>query len=380
MPSYVKQYFPFLFLSFLLPFWWGISCCGGRDTTALSGDTIPMLHSSLLTIVECDEYTVADVRNPWSGSHSRRYLLLPRGAELPTGMPEGIVVRTPIESAVLFSGVHATLFEELDAADCIAGVCDAEYLYCDAVQKGLENGAVVDCGSSLDVNMEKVFQVKSDALLVLPYENGGYGKLENIKVPIIECADYMESSPLGCAEWIRFYARLIGKAERGDSLFAAICGDYERVKALAESAVERPLLMCELKSSSAWYVPGGKSTMGQLYADAGACYLFADNENSGSLPLAYEVVLEKAANADVWFFKYNAPVDKTYSSLLADFAGYAHFRPFKEKRVYSCNTARKRIFEATSFHPERLLKEFVAILHPEALPGYKPVYYEELSE
>ena len=41
------------------------SCVGSHDKVAVVGDTIPMRHSSLLTMVECDGYTVVDVKNPW---------------------------------------------------------------------------------------------------------------------------------------------------------------------------------------------------------------------------------------------------------------------------------------------------------------------------
>jgi iron complex transport system substrate-binding protein len=120
--------------------------------------------------------------------------------------------------------------------------------------------------------------------------------------------------------------------------------------------------------------------MGGMYSDAGADYIFASNPTNGSVPLSYEVVLDKASDADVWLVKYNSPVDLTRSSLLADFKGYAHFKPFKEGEIYACNTAKKRIFESTSFHPEKLLRELVYIFHPELLPGYVPVYYEKMRD
>jgi iron complex transport system substrate-binding protein len=136
--------------------------------------------------------------------------------------------------------------------------------------------------------------------------------------------------------------------------------------------------MCELKSSSAWYVPCGQSTMGQMYADAGADYLFSWCEGSGSVPLSYEVVLDKAADADVWLLKYNSDVDRTLESLLADFAGYSHFKPFRQRNIYACNTHHRHLFEETAFHPERLLKELVAIFHPRLLTGYTLQYYEKM--
>lgn len=356
-----------------------MSCGGTKEQyPPVEGDAVPMQYSSLLTIVESEGCTVVDIANPWSEGVMQRYVLVPSAAELPAILPAGVLLRTPLDNVILFSGVHAGLLSELGAGNAIKGVCDALYIYCDAVADGLTAGSIVNCGSSLNVDTEAVAQVSPDAVFVLPYENGGFGKLENLGIPLVLCADYMESSPLGCAEWMRFYGRLLGVETRCDSLFSVVCREYEALSSAAKSVEYRPGLMCELKSSSAWYVPCGQSTMGQMYADAGADYLFSWCEGSGSVPLSYEVVLDKAADADVWLLKYNSDVDRTLESLLADFAGYSHFRPFKQRNVYGCNTRYRHLFEETAFHPERLLKELVAIFHPDLLAGYTLQYYEKM--
>ena len=356
-----------------------MSCGGAKEQyPPVDGDAVPMQYSSLLTIVESEGCTVVDIANPWSEGVMQRYVLVPSAAELPANLPAGVLLRTPLDNVILFSGVHAGLLGELGAGNAIKGVCDAQYIYCDAVADGLAAGSIVDCGSSLNVDTEAVAQVSPDAVFVLPYENGGFGKLENLGTPLVQCADYMESSPLGCAEWMRFYGRLFGAGARSDSLFSVVRREYEALSSTAKSVEYRPKVMCELKSSSAWYVPCGQSTMGQMYADAGADYLFSSYEGSGSVPLSYEVVLDKAADADVWLLKYNSLLEKSLRSLQEEFAGYSHFAPFKNRCVYACNTHSKHLFEETSFHPERLLKELVAILHPHLFPSYKCVYYEKM--
>lgn len=353
--------------------------CKGIHSNDIYGNTVEIKHSSLLSILECEGYTLVDVKNPWGKGLLGRYLLVPSDSAMPADIPNGTVLRTPLENCILFSGVHVALFEELGVSSVIAGVCDKQYIYSSKTRDAIENGSVTDCGSSLNVNAEAVAYVNPDAIFVLPFENGGYGKLDKMTFPLVECADYMEASPLGCAEWIRFYGRLVGRANESDSVFNAVCNEYKRLCGRAASASTRPKLMCELKSSSAWYVPGGNSTMGQMYKDAGADYLFYGYEGSGSVPLSYEVVLDKASDADIWLFKYNSEHKRTLSSMLADFDGYMHFKPFKQKKVYACNTRLNNLFEEASFHPERLLKELLALFHPSLVPGYKTVYYEKVE-
>ena len=358
-------------LSFLLS-------CNSRDAEPVEGKQVEIRHSSLLAICESNGYTVVDVKNPWGEGLLRRYILVPSDSTMPQNLPTGTLIRTPLSKTVLFSGVHALLFQELEALSAISGVCDCRYIYSTGVQSGLKEGTILDCGSSLDINTETIVRVNPDAIFVLPYENGGYGKLDRFSYPLVECADYMETSPLGCAEWVRFYARLLGCDEKGDSIFNAVCNEYETLRGKVSDVSIRPKLMCELKSTSAWYVPGGSSTMGQMYKDAGADYVFADYDTNGSVPLSVEVMLDKAADADVWLFKYNSLTDRTYTQLLGEYAGYAHFKPFKEKNVYACNTHRKNVFEETAFHPERLLRDLVSLFHPSLFPEYKTVYYEKM--
>ncbi len=347
------------------------------ENDALQGEYVRMEESSLLTIIECDGYTVVDVANPWGKGRLQRYLLVPSSGELPRPLPAGTVVRTPVENALLFSGVHVALLKELGASECVKAVCDAEYIYSGKTAAAIRSGEVVDCGSSLDIDIERVAQASPDAAFVLPFENGGYGKLGRTAIPLIECADYMEGSPLACAEWMRFYGRLVGRGAAADSLFYAVYNEYISLAYMAARDIVNPKMMCGLKGSSAWYVPAEGSTMGQMYSDAGAVYPF-NYEGTGSVPLSYETVLDLAADADIWLIKYNSPVELTYASMLEDFGGYAHFRAFKEKNVYACNTRNKRIFEECVFHPERLLEELVVLFHPHLYPLYELRYYEKL--
>ncbi len=357
------------------------SCGSGVSPTAVqcAGDTLRMHHSTLLQMVDCDSFTVVEVKNPWRGGLLNRYLLVAADEPLPCNMPQGTLLRTPLKRTLLFSSVHASLVEELGCFESIKGVCDAEYIISARVKAAVCAGAVADCGRSHDVDVERVASLSPDAVFVLPFENGGYGKLEKLKYPIVECAEYMETSPLAAAEWVRFYGRLFGKAAEADSLFATVCERCENLSTLVEGCDSRPTLMCELKSHTAWYVPAGQSTMGRMYSAAGVDYLFADKAGSGSRPLSFETVLARASDADFWLLKYNSPCKKSRASLLEEFSGYAHFRPFKEGNIYACNTGEKALFEETAFRPDLLLAELIAIFHPSLMGGYKLKYYEKMQ-
>ena len=214
-------------------------------------------------------------------------------------------------------------------------------------------------------DVEKIIALHPEALFISPFENsGGYGKLDNLNIPIIEAADYMETSPLGRAEWIKFYG-LLFEANTADSLFAAIEKEYLALKTQAAKLPKGLSVLTERKMGSVWYSPGGKSTMGILLKDANARYIFADDEHSGSLSLSPEQVIARGSEVDVWAFKYFGGQPLSRTALLQEYDGYKALRAFQTGNIYECNTDRIPYFETVSFHPEILLREFILLSHPQ---------------
>ena len=295
----------------------------------------------------------------------------------------------------------------LDKEDCISGVADLKYIKIPWIQEQIKTGRIMDVGEGMSPMVEKIIDQRPDALFLSPFENsGGYGRLEEIGIPIIECAEYMESSPLARAEWLRFYGMLFGCEQKADSLFAVVDSSYCALKGLftvdslqftdeytkgseglaSKSTVNRKLstvnqktVLVDKVTGSVWYVPGGKSTIGQMIHDAGGLYPWAEDDHSGSVSLPFEAVLEKAGEADVWLFRYSSDHDISYQELLAEHHGYNQFNAFRRQQVYGCNVELSLFYEESPFRPDWLLNDFIQILHPE-LQGLAPLrYYKEVK-
>lgn len=357
--------------------------CGGRGkaASASAGATDTLHHASLLTISRGDGFARVDIADPWnSGRTLHTYLLVPADSELPGDLPAGTVVRTPLKRAVVATSVHCGLLAAMGCDDGIRGVCDPRYINLPQIAEGLRSGRVADCGSGLAPTVEKIIDIDADAILLSPFQNsGGYGKLERIGVPVVEAADYMETSALGRAEWMKFYGMLFGVEERADSMFSAIETRYSELAAMARRSESRRSVIVDRQNGAAWYVPGGRSTIGGLLRDACADYPFASDTHSGSVPLPFETVLERAADCDVWIVRYNSPADMTLADMKADKDGYSRFRAWQEGEVYGCNTASNTYYEDTPFRPDLLLRDFIIIVHPELADSLgHPKYFVKL--
>lgn len=342
------------------------ACRGGQSrVTGTDGDTLVLRHAEYLTLIEHGEYTEALIYSPWNkGKLLQRFSL------------------TPHHKALFFTTTHSNLIEELGCINAIAGICETEYVSNPQLCQAIADGCIADMGSAMTPDRERIASLNPDLILLSPYENAStYGNLEALGIPIVQCADYMETSALGRAEWIRLYGRLFGKGHEADSLFFAIEAEYKELKALTDSitGVERPTVLFDTRGGSAWYVPGGRSTMAQLVSDAGGRYVFDDNQKSGSVPLSFESVLSRGEQADVWLIRYNSGRARmTLSDLGKVYQPYTLFKAYKQGSVYGCNTAELTFYEETPFHPERLLRDYISILHPELLFGDTLRYFHKL--
>jgi iron complex transport system substrate-binding protein len=356
------------------------SCNGRMARLQGDGDSIVFKYATLPSIVEYDGFTVVTIANPWKdGKALHTYVLVPREKELPVHLPKGTVIRTPLQKAVVFTTVHSSLLMNLGCRDKIAGVADLKYIKIPWIQKQVKAGHIVDCGDGMSPVIEKIIDLKPDAILLSPFENsGGYGKLEDIDIPLVECAEYMEVSPLARAEWMRFYGLLFGCQKKADKLFSEVDKNYNDLKQLAKESGKGRSLMIDKQVGSVWYVPGGRSTIGQMIMDASGQYPWAYDEHSGSLSLPFETVLEEAFDAEVWMLRYDSEKPMTPELLLSEQEGYDQFRAFQTGEVYGCNVRNTLFYEESPFRPDWLLGDFIQILHP-GIKGVKPLrYYKKL--
>ena len=356
------------------------ACKGGQSSSVQAeGDTLAFKYARLLTVVRYDGYTVATIKNPWStGKALHRYILVPAGAAAPA--EKGTLLRTPLSHSMIFTTVHCAMLQSLGREDCITGVADLKYIKIPWVHQQVAAGRIVDVGEGMSPVIEKIIDRRPDAILLSPFENsGGYGKLEDIDIPIVECAEYMEESPLARAEWLRFYGLLFGCEHEADSLFAVVDSTYQALCQAVPQSGSQPTVMVDKVTGSVWYVAGGKSTIARMIADAGGRYLWADDSHSGSVSLPFEAVLERAGEADIWLFRYSADHDITYGELAAEHHGYPQFKAFRSHAAYGCNVERSLFYEESPFRPDWLLSDFIQILHPDITNQPSLRYYHKLE-
>lgn len=362
---------PFLFLSCNLK---------KTDSTSPATESYEIKYARGFDVKKTAEYTQIIIRNPWDTTrYLQKYTLVPKNQELPTQLPTGTLIRTPIENVVTYGAIHCGVLNELNKIETVKGVCESQYIDLPYIREAVQKGLIPDLGEASAPDVEQIIEIQPEIIMTSPFQHISYGAVAKTGIPLLECADYMEATPLGRAEWIRLHGLFFDKEQLADSLFQATETRYNELKnKVFTHTTQRPTMFAEQKTGPAWFVPGGNSYMANFYKDAGSAYIWSENPSTGSISLSFEEVFDKAQNANYWLIKYHSSQDLTYTQLKQEYRLYSEFDAFKNRNIYICNSGKVPFYEEMPLHPDRLLADLVWIFHPELMSDFTPRYFQKM--
>lgn len=327
-----------------------------------------------------DNYKVLEVKNSWDTTKlAARYILVNKGNAKPSG-EKGEIIEVPVKSMACVFTTHIGYALKLGVLDAIKGVCEPQYIKTSEMKKRVEAGKVINIGPSTSVNIEKLISVEPDIVFVSPFKDNKYGKIQELGIPLAVSASYMETSPLARSEWIKFMAYFFNKEKEAEEIFDKIADNYNSLKAKTKNLENKPTIFSNKRFGQVWFIPGGNSYMANFFKDAGADYLWKENQETGSLALDYETVFDKAHNADFWSITANNGGNYSYRNLLGEYEAYKEFAAFQNRKIILCNTHVKPYYETGLLEPDIILSDFIKVFHPELLPEYQPVYFDLMKQ
>lgn len=331
--------------------------------------------------------TVIEVSSPWPGSKSTfTYALVPKDRLASITLPRDAydaIVATPVNQMIITSTTHIAALEALGELDAIVGFPNTDLISSVAARVRIQKGQIEELGTNENINTEITLALKPEVLIGFGINdtNKAYETLHKSGIPIVYNGDWTEGTPLGKAEWIKFFAPFFNKESLADEVFEGIEANYKKAKKLAQNAIEKPTVLTGGLYKDVWYVAGGKSWMAQFLEDANANYLWQETPNTGSIGLSLEAVLEKGVQADYWF---NPSLHGSYEELLQANSHYRQFKAFEQKTVFSNainkgETGGLLFYELAPQRPDLVLKDLISILHPKLLPEHQPHFFMPLN-
>ncbi|NNG08773.1 MAG: ABC transporter substrate-binding protein [Arenibacter sp.] len=344
-------------------------------------------HASGFNIKQFSKFTVMEISSPWPNSETNfTYALVPKEnlATISLNKDEyDAIVGVPVDRMVVTSTTHIPALEALGVTEKLVGFPDTQYISSPATRKRIDAGLISDLGKNESLNSEMVIAINPDVVIgfSINNENKAYETIQRSNIPVAYNGDWTEGTPLGKAEWIKFFAPFFKKEAKADSIFSSIANNYHDAKALAAKAKKTPTVLSGALYKDIWYLPGGKSWAAQFITDANADYLWKDTTASGSLSLSLESVLEKGYDADFWV---SPSQYGSYTELEEANRHYAQLEPFKNKNIYTYANSKGPTggllyFELAPSRPDLVLKDLIHIFHPELLPNHNPTFFKPLN-
>lgn len=386
-----------LLLSILLLCWLLISCSSSSslyDKTesqfsgkALFNDKVKIRHAKGFTIDYYDHYKVVKILSPFEKStDTMSYVLLQRGTPRPKEFAENQVIEIPVRSLVVMSSLHIGLVGFLEAEDILTGMGNLKYVSSSKVIERIKSGKIVEVGKDQGINEELLITMRPDLVMAIgsPVSKiNRYQSLRQAGIPVMINSEWIETTPLARAEWVKLMGALLNKEDLVNRKFQVVEEQYNRLAGLARKAKSKPSVITGMNSKDSWFVPNGNSYVSKFLQDAGGSYHWMNTKATGSLPLSFETVYPIALKADYWL---NVSITNIQSreDILAKDNRYADFQTFKTGQIYSYNkrfnnNGANDYWESGAVNPDKVLADLIRILHPELLPDHDLIYYKKIN-
>jgi iron complex transport system substrate-binding protein len=337
-----------------------------------------------LEIYKYKDFSIVKITNPWPESKENfTYILQEKNGIIPDSLKKYEQISVPIQSIVVTSTTHIPALELLEVENTLIGFPNTDYISSEKTRKLIDAGKVREVGKNESLNTEVLIDIKPDVIVSFGLNNSNptLNNLQKSGLKVMLNGDWTEQSPLGKAEWIKFFGALYGLDAKADAIFSKIEKEYNTTLALAKKATTKPTVLCGAMYENQWYVPQGDSWAALFLKDAQSNYLWANIKGTGSLSVPFETILEKAQNAEFWI----APGDFSTLKQMSDSnAHYNQFASFKNKKVYSYAVNKGATggivyFELSPSRPDIVLKDLIKIIHPELVPDYELFFFQKLE-
>lgn len=332
------------------------------------------------SIAYYDDLKLVHIADPWDSTAVGNYVLVGDKQTSDRYRKSGIpFVEFPVNSWGAFSSTQVVFAEKIGELESLKCVAEPHYISNVFVQKRLREGYIRNVGLASAADVEVLLASTPQFVFVSPFRDNRYGSLKEAGLLLINDCGYLETSPLGRAEWMVFFGVFFDKEDVAASLFSDIASSYNGIRQKVKNSASSPSVLTGTLFNDVWYIPAGDSYMATFFKDAGTKYAYSDRRGTGSLALDFESVFNDFRQSDYWLITVNHDGRFTKEDFLQMDERYGDFKAFQNNMVVFSNTSYSMFFERGIIEPDVVLKDLVACFHPEMYPGYEPVYFEFLN-
>lgn len=355
-----------------------------QNTSHVSETEVTPSYAKGFSVFKNNDYVKIQVFTPWPGAtDTLSYYLVDKTKTVPKSLTNQRIIRTPITKIISCSTVDIPLLEAIEMEHTLVGFPEHKYISSPKTRARIDQELVKDIGSLLSLNTEMILDINPEIIIGFSSnsDNKAFELLQHSGIQTLMNGSWLESHPLGRAEWIKIYGHLFHKSSQANAYFQNIETNYLNAVSLAKKAPKKPSILSGNMYKDVWYVPGGNSYAAKLINDANGEYYWQNSTDTGSLSLSFESVYDKASEADIWIGGGNF---NSIQELINFEEKYGLLKAAKNNNVYSKdlkkgNTGGILYYEQGSLHADWVLLDLIKIFHPNLVPDYSFHFYQKLK-
>ena len=342
-------------------------------------DKVSVRTAENFSIENRDSYKILTI-NGTDSTDARSYILVQCGADAPIGLDHPII-NIPIRSIFLSSSTQYPGITTLGSKSVVTGVAQKGYITSTELMAHVIENNVIEFAANFEVDTEAVIAEKPDALLSSGFPDPSYSVLRGVEIPVIDWTDWLETNPIGRAEWMYVTAALLNHEKLASAFMNEVEKEYSRLSSMALEQSTRPKVMVGSAFQGTFYAPGGGSYVAQLVDDAGGDYIWRTGEDTGSLYLDIETVLVEGQAAPIWI---DAPSHwNNLKQALIEEPRYADLNSIQMEQVWNHTRLVNKngaddYFERAASRPDLLLADLMKIFHPGIMTEHSLEWYLRL--
>ncbi|MDD2636402.1 MAG: ABC transporter substrate-binding protein [Bacteroidales bacterium] len=369
-----------LFIYILLVF--ALVGCKHQFDENTNGKIIENDYAQGFEISEISEGYILNVKDRLNNENQKCNYLL--SSENNLASANTTIIQIPVSKVVCLSTTHCAFISQIGKAATIKGVSGVNYLYNGELRDKIQIGEIAELGYGNQINLEKIISLNPDVIFAYGIDNSsiaGYEKLKGIGIPIIFVSDFLENTPLGRMEWIKFFACFYDNLDFANEYFDSVKNNYLSIKdSITRKGKTSPEIILNLPWKGTWWVPGADSYMVKLIEDAGGVYKMTDKQDYESVALTVEEIFAVSQTADFWL-NPNAITQK--SEILNIEPRLVNFAPVNRARIFNNNNrlnvyGGNDFFESGIIHPDIILNDLYHIFYGMD-SSYNLYYYREIK-
>ncbi len=361
--------------------------CSNRNETSVKNNNklVGLSHATHFEIQKSEDGFILHVFNPWQGAENVVYTYV-LSNQRPASERAGdtTIILYPVENVVCLSTTHIAFLDAINQTGAITALSGSKYVYNQEIREKIQNNQMYDVGFQEQLNYELILSLQPDVVFAYGINSqnlGYYQKIQEMGIPVVFIAEYLEKSPLGKAEWVKFISTFFDALPAAMKFYNSIQASYQHLVSLTDSIKNKPVIMAGLPFQGTWYISGANTNLATFINHAGGEYLWKDLTESEVYPMELEHVFARSKQADLWI---NPGSANSLNDIVSVDERMASFHTFDSNTVYN-NNARQHdaggndYFESGVVNPHIILKDLISIFHPELLTEHELIYYRKLE-